>query len=142
MTTLTAFTSGDFDLAGNMSSWSYTTVETGFTIYYGEESSTWDAWTTQVADTTAYDVSDYDTINAAKFSGFMLSMELTTTAQYDGVCLISDEWGTVCLGRNSGNDSMLTYRCSTTDWTSAFDDDKSDTNNIITYLTNSVTDSY
>ena len=117
-TALTAMTALE-PLTTNLAAYTYTTMETGLTYKISDESSSWDTWTTQVADTTAYTVTEYDTTNAEKFSSFFISHEVTTGgAEDDSVCFISSVWGTVCLVENSSA-AIDTYRVSTSNWETA-----------------------
>lgn len=116
-TALTAMTALE-PLTTNLAAYTYTTMVSGLTFKINDESSSWDTWTTQVADTTAYTVSEYDTTNAEKFSSFFISHEVTTGgAEDDGVCFISSVWGTVCLIEQSS--VIETYRVSTSQWDTA-----------------------
>ena len=106
-------------MSTNLASFSYTTIETGFTYYIASDSTSWDIYSAQVADTTTYTVVAQDTINQAKFSSFLISHQITTTADKDGVCMISSEDGTVCLLQNAADDGADTYRVNTTKWATA-----------------------
>ena len=117
-TALTAMTALE-PLTTNLAAYTYTTMESGLTYKINDESSSWDTWTAQVADTTAYIVTEYDTTNAEKFSSFFISHEITTGgAEDDSVCFISSVWGTVCLVENSSA-AIDTYRISTSSWETA-----------------------
>ena len=117
-TALTAFSALE-PLTTNLAAYSYTTIETDLSFAIGDESTSWATWEAQVADPTAYVVTTADTTNAAKFSGFFLSLKIKTgAAADDSVCFRSSRWGAVCLV-DSGSDAIATYRVSTTQWDTA-----------------------
>ena len=118
-TPLTAFSALE-PLTTNIAAYTgYTTIETGLTFYITDEATSWATWQAQVADTTAYVVTDADTTNSEKFSSFFLSLKITTgAAADDSVCFRSSRWGAVCLV-DSGSDAIATYRISTTQWDTA-----------------------
>lgn len=118
MTSLTSMTSLE-PLTTNLAAYTYTTTETGFTWKITAEYDSWTTWSAEVAATETYSVTDQDTINQEKFSGFLISNEITSTATDDGVCMISSVYGTVCLLQNSGDDGMDTYRINTSKWATA-----------------------
>ena len=117
-TPLTAFSALE-PLTTNLAAYAYTTIETDLSFSIADESASWATWQAQVADTTAYVVTDADTTNSEKFSSFFLSLKIKTgAAADDSVCFRSSRWGAVCLV-DSGSDAIATYRVSTTQWDTA-----------------------
>ena len=70
-----------------------------------------------MADTATYTVTTRDTENAAQYSSFLLAHQITATSDDEGVCMISKNWGTVCLLKNSS--TLDTYRVNTAGWDTA-----------------------
>jgi len=66
-------------------------------------------------------VTDYDVDNEVDFSAFMLALEIATTTDNDGPCLIHSQYGAVCLFYNTS--TFDTYRFALTDWDSCVDDE-------------------
>merc|ERR1712013_496593 len=113
-TALTAFT----DTALN--AYTFTQTTSTFKYYLTAEETVWATYKTEVEKPDTYIVSTQDTNNLAKFSSFVLAVEVTTAgAADDGVCMINSVYGALCLLENSGTNGMDTYRLSVADWTAA-----------------------
>ena len=118
-TPLTAMTALE-PLTTNLAAYTYTNMENDGSLAFkiAAETDSWATWTAEVANTSAYVVTDTDTTNAAKFSAFFLSLTFTAGGSADdGVCFVSSKWGTVCLLDTTS--AVDTYRVSTSDWTTA-----------------------
>lgn len=61
-------------------------------------------------------MSTQDEVNAEKFSAFLLSISLPTSTDDDGVCLIHDWWGAMCLLVDNTGSNVETYRFTTVEW--------------------------
>lgn len=72
-------------------------------------------------DTVYYSVSVYDTLNAEKFSSFLIYWRCNGAAAGDGCCMMDEYNGTVCTMMkadpgNASNSLMYTYRFSKYEW--------------------------
>ena len=57
-----------------------------------------------------------DLLNAKKFSPFMISHKIDAPITDEGVCMVSNIYGAVCLLSNDNYNGMVTYRLSIIDW--------------------------
>jgi len=72
-------------------------------------------------DTIYYNVSVYDTLNAEKFSSFLIYWQCNGLANGDGCCMYDEYNGTVCTmmkddAANAGQSLIYTYRMSKYEW--------------------------
>ena len=63
-----------------------------------------------------YIVTTKELANSTKFGPFMISHQIETSNEGDGVCMISNLYGAICLLQNAADDDMDTYRIAKTDW--------------------------
>ena len=75
----------------------------------------WDKWVNEVTNKN-YFSTEMDRLNALKFSPFMISHKIATNVTDQGVCMVSYDWGAVCLLSNDNYDGMVTYRLGIQDW--------------------------
>ena len=76
-TPLTAMTALE-PLTTNLAAYTYTNMEVDGSLAFKitSESDSWATWTAEVANTSAYVVTDTDTTNAEKFSSFFISFDV------------------------------------------------------------------
>ena len=62
---------------------------------------TFGLWAERVSQIETYIVTEIDTTNAYRFSSFIISHQCITEEVGDGCCMIEEEFGGVCLIRQS-----------------------------------------
>ena len=72
-------------------------------------------------DTIYYNISKFDTLNADKFSSFLMYWRCNGVANGDGCCMYDEFNGTVCTmmkddAANAGQSLIYTYRMSKFEW--------------------------
>ncbi len=72
------------------------------------------AYKTSIEDT--YIIRDIDTLNAAKYSSFVITHTCNTVNEGDGCCMIKSGLGGVCMIRDASATSMSTYRFTNSQW--------------------------
>ena len=89
---------------------SWQVIEPRFKYRLAVDDLTWWNWHDSVNDRSNYLVDPIDLVNAEYFSPFILQTRCKTGTQYDGCCIISDNFGALCTFRGQDPKVMDTYR--------------------------------
>ena len=86
----------------------------GYEVKFENE---FEKWAEQMEDPT-YKRTDREIQASWRFTPFAISHSLYTNGDATGVCMISNEYGVVCLIRNAGDTGVETYRLTRAQWAS------------------------